>query len=45
MILFGYTDNRVFFEAVESLGRSPGALLPRGPGFPVGMLFPQILGI
>ena len=30
---------------LESLGTSPGALPSRGPGFPVGMPFPKILGV
>ena len=41
MILLGYTDNQgILLGSMESLGTSPG-----GPGFPVGMSFPYIMGI
>ena len=41
MILLGYTDNYgIFFQAMESLGMSPGALPLGGSDFPVGMSFP-----
>ena len=44
MILFDYTGNEGILSGRESRYEPWGSSFP-GPGFPVGMSFPEILGI
>ena len=45
MILFCYTDNQGILLGDRESKNEPWGSSFQGPGFPVGMLFPQILGI